>query len=292
MIDILVTLAASLHVIAGVAAAVSVGVIVLALPPGRLRRHVAAAGYPLAAAIGGLTAARSPLTDVSALVVVTVGGVVRQRARWAGTLLVTAGAAIMVLGDSFPGPPLLRFGLVLWVPLVVASIENVDRRWGPVTWPLVGISVLGVFAGVPEPAIAAGLSAALPALAVAWAVRAPVAWAAAPAGTLITLAAVEGGFVRPGAMVGALAGLGLLLVEPASHALARVWPVLAPVENGPRARRLLVVSQALVVALTSRVAGFRDAGLQALVVAVGALAIGWLSIREHRRHRPAADGDR
>jgi len=279
VIDTLLRLVSSLHVIAGLVAGVATGVIAAALPKGPLRRHAATAAYPIAAAIGGLTAARNPVVDATALAVVAVGGIVRRRSRWAGTVLVLAGAVIMVVGDSFPGPPLLRVALVLWVPLVAAAIESVDRRWGAVTWALVGISVLGVFAGVPEPAVAAGLAAALPALAVAWAVRAPVAWAAAPVGLLLTLAAVEGGFVRPGAMVGALAGLGLLLVEPVARALAGRWPAFAPLDVDPRARRLLVVAQALVVALTSRVAGFRDVGLQALVVAIGALAIGWLAIR-------------
>lgn len=287
MIDAIVALATSLPAAAGLAAGLATGTIALALPEGAPRRTVGTAAYPVAAAVGSLTATTSPLLVLAALVVVTAGGVVRVRSRWLGTLIVAVGTVVVVYGDSFPDRPLFRLAVVVWVPAVAAAIVDVDRRWGPVTWGLVGVSVLGVFAGVPEPAVALGLAAALPALAVAWATKAPVGWAGAPLALMLTVAAVEGGFARTGSVVGALAGFGLLLVEPVARLLGRVWPALSPVGPDGLGNRLLVVSQAMVVALTSRVAGFRRTSEPAFVLAVAALLVGWLAIR---RRTPVSPG--
>ena len=241
----------------------------------------------MAAAVGALTAAKNPLVTLVALVVVGTGGALWLKSRWPGALVVAAGTAVMVYTDSFPDRPLFRLALIVWVPAVAAAIEDVDRRWGSVTWALAGISILGVFAGVPEPAVALGLAAALPALAVAWAAKAPVAWAGAPVALLLTLAAVEGGFSRTGSVVGALAGFGLLLIEPAARLVGRFWAAASPVTADGLGTRLLVVTQAMVVALTSRVAGFRRTSEPAFVLAVGALFVGWLAIR---RRAPLSPG--
>ncbi len=286
MIDTVVSLVTSLPAVAGLAAGLATGTIALALPAGPARRKVAGAAYPVAAAVGALTAAKNPLVTLVALAVVAAGGVLWCRSRWPGAMVVAAGAAVMVYADSFPDRPLFRLAVVVWIPAVAAAVADVDRRWGSVTWALVGISILGVFAGVPEPAVALGLVAALPALAVAWATKAPVAWAGAPVVLLLTLAAVEGGFARTGSVVGALAGFGLLLVEPAAHLLGRVWPILSPVTPDGLGSRLLVVTQAMVVALTSRVAGFRRTSEPAFVLAVAALVVGWLAIRRRRTVSP------
>ena len=282
MIDTVLSLATSLPAVAGMVAGLATGAIALALPAGPARRRVATAAYPVAATVGALTAAKSPLVTLVALAVVAGGGAVWLRSRWPGALVVAAGTAVMVYADSFPDRPFFRLAVVLWVPAVAAAIEDVDRRWGPVTWALAGISILGVFAGVPEPAVALGLAAALPALAVAWATKAPVAWAGAPVALLLTLAAVEGGFSRTGSVVGALAGFGLLLVEPVARLVGRAWPAASPVTPDGLGSRLLVVTQAMVVALTSRVAGFRRTSEPAFVLAVGALLVGWLAIRRRK----------
>jgi hypothetical protein len=112
-------------------------------------------------------------------------------------------------------------------------------------------------------------------LAVPW----PVAWLG-PGGASAMLAllaalTVDGGAVRPGAVVGGLLAPGLwallvVLQKPPDAAVDRPWPPLA---------WRLVALQILVTLGVTRVAGLQQSAWLALVIAVAVLAAGFVAAR-------------
>jgi hypothetical protein len=140
------------------------------------------------------------------------------------------------------------------------------------------VAVAGVFVTIPETgAIAPVLGAMVPVglLAVPW----PVAWlgpggASAMVALLATLT-LDGGWVRPGAIVGGLLAPGLLVVlallpRPPRAAVARPWP--------PLALRLAVL-QVLVTLGVTRVAGLQESAVVAVLIAAIVLAGGAIVAR-------------
>jgi len=151
------------------------------------------------------------------------------------------------------------------------------------------VTVAGVFVTIPETGtIAPVLGAMVPVglLAVPW----PVAWlgpggASAMLALLATLT-LDGGWVRPGAIVGGLLAPGLLVLLawlpwPPSAAVDRPWPPLA---------MQLAALQILVALGVTRVAGLRESAwgaltIAAVVLAGGALAARWAIVRSGRADR-------
>lgn len=204
---------------------------------------------------------------------------------------------------SLPGAWLLGFGtevaIVDWVPYAVTATivvggtaaSDLDRRWRDpsVACGLLAITVIGVYLTVPD--TEAPLSLLVPAVLLAL-----VAW---PAGRLrmgsggsyaavglLAWATAFGGIGRVGSIVGGLASLGLLLVEPAARVIARFRGPLLP-RPGFGAVVVVGTAQAALVLVTSRVAGFRrdgaDAALLAGVALVGATIVAVLAARRARQ---------
>ena len=204
----------------------------------------------------------------------------------AGLLFAVALAAGIQLtlglpGEPVPGPVLGLLAVAAAVG-VAALLADFDARWrhrglGPV---LLTISLLGVYATVPDTEMAlVAMGAALPLSLLGWpwplaAWGRAGAWMAA--GSLLWVVAF-GGVGRGSAVVGGIACLGLLAVEPIAR---RLHPgrrsVLSRLPGGPLGALVAAAVQLPLVYVASRVAGTRPSVAAAAVLAMagGAVAVG------------------
>lgn len=201
----------------------------------------------------------------------------------AGLALAAATAAGLAVTGAPADPALGRPALAAIAAAVAAVLAAFDRRWrGLGLLPaLLAVTAAGIWACVPDvegPLVLLG--AVLPLtllgrpgpLASRWpgAVGFGVAGSAAVAAVVVWVVAT-GGAGRPGSVVGGLACLGLLAVEPAVRLLDpdRRSP-LDPVERRPGLVWAALAAQLVLAGFASRVAG-RPEGVAA---ALGLAAIG------------------
>lgn len=189
------------------------------------------------------------------------------------------------------------FALLATVVIGGPLVADVDHHWRhrPLAPALVAVSILGVYATVPETDhVIAVVGAVLPLALLGWPVglgRLGAAGSLALTGLLAWSVAV-GGVTRPSSIVGGLACLGFLAAEPVGRFLvARRDPGLRAVP-GPGAVVLAGLAHLVVVATASRVAGLRDsATVAALIVSIDlvlALALsGGLAAWTSRATRPS-----
>jgi hypothetical protein len=197
-----------------------------------------------------------------------------------GCLLVLPGAWLVATSADFAGPD--------WVvPLVIATVTlggpmaaDLDRRGarlglGPVLWL---ITVFGVYATVPDTELVRPLvGVAIPLALCGWPLRVARLGAggvAAAIALLMWVGAAEG-YGRHGSIVGAAAALGLFLVEPIGRHLFRRRVVPWSRVMTPRAFGLTFVAvDVLLVAWGTRIAGFQEDGLPALLLWIPGLVAG------------------
>ncbi len=171
-----------------------------------------------------------------------------------------------------------------WVPWAVAAavaagaplVASFDRRHasrglGPV---LVAVTVAGAYATLPdteEVLVLAG--AVLPMMLLAWprALAALGAWGIYPLIGVLAWVATWGGRGREGAMVGAVAGLGVLVAEPVARAM-RGTTLLDRLPRRWWAVPACSIFHGLVVFGTSRLAGLRESAIAAGAISVAVLA--------------------
>lgn len=215
------------------------------------------AGWPVAG-LAGLAGAAAVHTRRCTLSLATVG--------------------VLALAVSTPS---VSAGVFLVAAIVVAApalVDVVAARGSAVAAALLAVSVAGIWVAVPdtEEILLVGGALALPLLVtiggglerlvVSWSV--PVC--AAAVGPVVW-AAISGGRGRPGSMVGGVACLGLLVVEPAARRLAGP---LDPACNPAILVVALLVAQVAVVAASARVAAGHVAVVPAALVSAGALLAG------------------
>jgi hypothetical protein len=223
-----------------------------------------------------LVTKEAPLGVGVAALLLGIGGELLSRRPWA-ILVAAAGAAVLVYGSGLPQRPLFSSTLAVFAIAVGAYITSCNLRWPKATGVLLAVTVMGVYVTVPSTDAALALVGALPVLVVSSLLGVRLGSFGAYAATAIVIwSAVEGGFSRTGSVVGALAGFGLLLVEPFARLVGRSVPRISPVPA--LTVRLLIVAQLLTVTITSRVAGFREKSEPALVLAIVGIVIGWLAI--------------
>jgi hypothetical protein len=199
----------------------------------------------------------------------------------AGLALATAAAAGYVLtgAPAAPGPP--WWLLAVATAAVAAALAGFDRRWRrPALAPaLLAVTAAGIWATVPDvEAALVLLGAAVPMALLGW--PSPLAGRAAgpPPGygvagsvavaAVLVWAVATGGAARPGSVVGGLACLGLLAVEPAARWLdPRRRGPLDPVERRPGLAWAALAAQLALVALASRVVGRLESAATALLLA-------------------------
>jgi hypothetical protein len=204
----------------------------------------------------------------------------------AGLALAAATAAGLAVTGAPADPALGWPALAVAAAAVAAALAAFDRRWGRAGLPpaLLAVTALGVWACVPDvegPLVLLG--AALPLALLGrpgpLAARRPGAAAFGVAGSAAVAAVVvwvvaTGGAGRPGSVVGGLACLGLLLVEPAARLLdpGRRGP-LDPVADRPGLAWAALAAQLVLAGYASRVAGRPDSAATALGLTALGLAL-------------------
>jgi hypothetical protein len=181
-----------------------------------------------------------------------------------GALLVLGAASV---ASAPPGVALwMRCAAFITIAVAVPCASVVDRR-APRLLPLVAaITVVGVYVCVPDtelPLVLVG--AVLPATLLA---LDPDTRASAWTGAVVALVVAEvlvGGEGRPGAIIGGLACVGVLLLAP----LAAWRP------HATRDGLVLLITHAVFVLWAARVAGFRDSAWIAALLCAPAAAIAW-----------------
>jgi len=220
---------------------------------------------------GGVLAALAGLTPAAAGVgaLAATGGLPAGRDAGVGPL--AAGAAVVAAG---------------------ALLADFDRRRRDgLALPLWALSVAGVWATVPdvESAVVV-LGAALPPALLGWPsplarnglVCLGVAGSLASAGLLVWVVATDGAG-RPGSMVGGLACLGVLGVEPLARRLGGRGP-----GGPPLPAAALLAAHLVLVAVASRVVGRRETVAQALPLAAAVLVVALVvAVAALRRSAPA-----
>ncbi len=185
------------------------------------------------------------------------------------------------LPDVVPGWAMwvVALGVTFGAPRAVA----VDRQFPRLTPMLLGISAFAVYVCVPETSATAaaalagaGIPAAVLALVSRRTIRPSPGFTAASIGVIAWMSA-SGGYPRPGAVVGSLTGLGVLLVG---------WRPRGTLSSPDTRRQVQVAWLSVHVVLAvwaSRVAGLRHDEWEALALVVPVFAAGafvaWYSAR-------------
>jgi hypothetical protein len=178
-------------------------------------------------------------------------------------------------GEPAPGPWLSLLAAVAAV-VVAVLLADFDDRWGHrgLGPALLAVSLAGVYATVPDTEMAlVALGAVLPLTLLGWprplaSLGRAGAWAAA--GSLVWVVA-SGGAARGSAVVGGIACLGLLVVEPVAR---RLHPehrsVLARLPDGRLGTPAAAAVQLGLVYVASRVAGTQPSVVVAAAIALAA----------------------
>jgi hypothetical protein len=213
----------------------------------------------------------------------------------AGLAPAAAGAAALAATGAVPAAREAGLGPLVAAAAVVAAgalLADFDRRRRDgLALPLWAVTVAGVWATVPdvESAVVV-LGAALPPALLGWPsplarnglVSLGPAGSLAGAGLLVWVVATDGAG-RPGSMVGGLACLGVLAVEPLARRLGGRGPGAPPLPAPA-----LLAAQLVLVAVASRVVGRRETVAEALPLAVAELVLALVvAVAALRRSAPA-----
>jgi hypothetical protein len=218
----------------------------------------------------GLTiASTASMSLVAGLGLSAVGGALLGR----GKILKPKGSALLGMAAIFAGVWVLVSGIdagpVWWVPILAPfatiAIGVALREWRdiPINQHLgvvVAISAFGIWATVPETGSARTLlgAAGVMALATYRPIRGRIGSAGAFALPVVLVwIATTGGLARPGSIIGAWACVGLLVLGPMFRRRLLMLPTA-----------LVIVGHLVWVLLSSRVVGFFESGLSALVAVV------------------------
>lgn len=214
-----------------------------------------------------------PAGLVLGLGILLLAGLMADRARWSPTVAAAMGV---------PGACLIATSAdlvdVTWVRIAVAAVTVIggwlvasfDRRWASegLAPPMLALSAVGIYFTVPDtPEAMVLLGVAVPIAVLGWPLR---LFSMGTGGSLaatgfLCWTVAAGGYGRSSSIVGGLACLGLLAVEPLAHLVAPAGPLrrrgsrYAPVAG-------LTVHLGLVF-LASRVAGVRRTVPAALAIA-------------------------
>jgi hypothetical protein len=231
----------------------------------------------LAAGGAGATALRSRRNDPRHRP--ASGGAGRAAAVLVPPLLVVPGAALLSFGPGggVPGPTWVHVMVVAAVPVASAALSDFDRRWGRLALPLLVLTAGGIYATTPDTEqILVVLGATLGVTAVGWWPALSVGPVAVPAlaGLVVWTVAVDGRG-RHSAIVGGLACLGIIVVEPLAAALGAGWrpPALGRLRAG-WAPAVALGAQAGMVAVASRLAGLRTSTPEAVAIVLPLLVLG------------------
>lgn len=192
-------------------------------------------------------------------------------------VLAAPGAWFIGLSD------LPQYGWTLWTMIAIVAVAGPVISWFDETdhgsaLPvlLFAVTVAGVWVTVPDTEEALVLLGAMtiPTL-IAFPLR---VGRLGPIGAHVLIGLIIwvvgwGGRGREGSIIGAIAGLGMLVAAPLAALAAGKESVTVNTGSG----MFLVVLHAVLVAVVTRIAGLREEALDAAVIAIPALLIGWLA---------------
>lgn len=210
---------------------------------------------------------------------IMMGGAIVGRDLWELLIGVAPGAFIVVRsGSDLAGGALVAS--IAGIALVAALTIDFDRtfRDSAVGLPLLAVSVAGVLVTVPDTERAFALvGAAIPLAVLGWPFRiASLGVGAAAAVALVGWVAMGGAEARPGAGVGALAAMGLMIAEPLGRrVIGEGRPALATLAASTRLRSAVVIAiHGGLVFGASRIAGLQRGALPATLIAIAVLIPG------------------
>jgi hypothetical protein len=278
-----------------VAAALAALALLLRSRPGGFRKPVPLAGLALTGAI--LVAVRmvdlreaagdEELLGVSVAAAGALVAVLIRLPWWARPMLVLPGAVLTIDAMNLADRPAVVGPTVVAGAVLAALTGESDRIHGASAAgpPLLAVSIFGMYTTIPETGqILPALVVAVPIALLGGPVRLARLGSPGAAAVVVLLAAMvaEGGQTRPSSILGGLACLGVLALEPVvrAAATAAASPGAAPPAEVPpddwRSPYLLRLTaiHVVVVVIAARVAGLReDLTSAAVIVAVtGALA--------------------
>jgi hypothetical protein len=214
------------------------------------------------AAFSGLAAEDVlPGALVVAVFLLAAGALVARSRSFTVRAAAVAPGAVVLVTVSAPDTPGWARGLVFVAVLVASPAgEIVDYRVPSLIFAFIALSSLGVYATVPDTEQARTLVGALLPVAAAAVVWRRLSESVGPSVSvaLVVWGGLVGGVGRPGSVVGAIGCLGVLALGP----LARLS---SPIR--------LIVVQLGVVALASRVVGFRQSAWAAVAIAVPIMVV-------------------
>jgi hypothetical protein len=213
--------------------------------------------------------------------VVMVAGVMLGTEIWERALGALPGAAMVVyLGEA--GSRAAGVVVVLAIAIGAALVVDFDRsfRRTGIALPLLAGSVFGVLVTVPDTERAFALVAvALPLIFLGW----PRPVASLGPGVAAAIGAIGwvsglAGQARPGAAIGALAALGLMLGEPIGRRIAGSRPsaLLRLAGAGPLRSLIIVAVHGVLVFGATRIAGLQHGALAAIALSAPFLIVGAL----------------
>ncbi len=225
------------------------------------------------------TEAEVPDSLVLALALLGAGGyAARDAHRFVRVAAALPGAIVLAAATDVPGSEWAAPAVLLATAVGAALVADFDHVAAGSGLPLVLIAVttLGIYLCGPETqqsVVVVGVS--LPLVLLGWPV--PMASLGPPGACamtgLVTWLAVTAGSARPGAVVGGIACLGVLVLEPAVAWLQGCHAVSPGRALVPRLVAVAAV-HAAGVGVSARVAGLRESAADALGIVVVAFAAG------------------
>ena len=195
----------------------------------------------------------------------------------ASAALVVPGSVLLSFGPAaVPGPAWVHIVVLLATPVAAGALWSFDRRWGRLALPLLVIAAAGIYATTPDTQqILILLGATLGVSAIGWWPALRLGPVAVPAVVgLITWTVAVDGRGRHSSIVGGLACLGLLMVEPLATALVGPeYPRVLARLRGRWALPAAVVAQAVVVGVSSRLAGLRPTTVDSVAIVLPLLVV-------------------
>lgn len=226
-----------------------------------------------------------------------VGGVVLGTALWDRALAALPGAAIVIyFGDAASRAAAVVVIVTIAIGAAFATDFDAAFRKSAIGMPLLAGSIVGVLVTVPDTERAFALfGVSIPLILLGWprpivslgpgvaAAAGIIGWAAAIAGT-----------GRPGAAIGAIASLGLMVSEPIGRRVAkRPSALIRLAEAGPLLSLIVVAAHGVLVFGAARIAGLREGALPAIALSLPFLALGALlgAAPDVRRRAAAPSAD-
>ncbi len=216
---------------------------------------------------------------VPAGIALMLAGVLLGTTVWDRTLGAIPGSVVLIVFGEMGRGVAVPFAVVL-IAIAAGLVVDFDTtfRRSSVGLPMLAITTVGVIITVPDTERAMAIvGAALPLAIVGWPMRfASLGPGAAAAVGLIGWVGALAWTGRPGAMVGAIASLGLMLAEPIGRRLLgnRPTALAALAASGSSGALIVIGVHGLLVLGGARIAGLRQGFWPALAIAVVILAFG------------------